>query len=124
MNNLTPQEYELAQQVWLNSDRETAIISAAFGIIIKSNEESWVPWAQANDLGIPYSLGIEMGDIEEKGLSPKGRAIVHAAYKSLCENLDVTHIKNVQHLDDLLIIKTEVSNEIDTETSINKLVEN
>jgi hypothetical protein len=100
---LTPEELALAEEAWLNCDRQTAIISAAFGLIVATRAESWVPWVEANDLGIPYSLGIEMGDIEENGLSPKGLSVVDIAYRSLCEKLGVENISSVKELHNLMI---------------------
>jgi hypothetical protein len=100
---LTPEELALAEEAWFNCDRQTAIISATFGLIVSTRAESWVPWVEANDLGIPYSLGIEMGDIEEKGLSPKGLSVVDIAYRSLCEKLGVENISSVKELHNLMI---------------------
>jgi hypothetical protein len=108
---LTPEELALAEEVWLNCDRQTAIISATFGLIVATKAESWIPWVEANDLGIPYSLGVEMGDIEENGLSPKGLSVVDSAYRSLCETLGVESISSVRELHSLMVSSGENSPE-------------
>lgn len=95
---LTPEELELAQQAWFDCDRKTAIISAAFGLIINTKAASWNPWIESNDLGIPYSLGIEMGDIEEKGLTEKGKQVVELTYEDLCRRLNVESVATVDSL--------------------------
>jgi len=100
---LTPEEFALAQEAWFSCERETAIISAAFGLIVSTQSEAWLPWAKENDLGIPYALGIEMGDIEENGLTPKGLSIIQETYKNLCKHLEVEKIFSVENLHTLMI---------------------
>jgi hypothetical protein len=99
---LTPEQIEKAQEAWLKTERKTALVAAAFGIIIKSADFYWEPWMRDNDLGIPYALGIEMGDIITEGLTPKGLKIIDEAHQTLCERLEVDKIDNVLHLTDLM----------------------
>jgi hypothetical protein len=100
---LSQEELALAQDAWFSSDRYTSIISATFGLILSTRAESWIPWVEAHDLGIPYSMGVEMGDIKEDGLTPKGTLVIEATYESLCAKLGVESISSVRELHNLMI---------------------
>ena len=92
------EEVTAKQKEFMTTKRKTAIIAAAFALIIEVETDSWDDWILENNLGIPYALGIESNDIKEEGLTESGWAQIETTYDSLCTELGVEKIESVNGL--------------------------
>jgi hypothetical protein len=87
------------EEEYLKSNTKTSIISLMYSLIIESDQsESWNNWIQTNDIGIPYCLGVESGDILPSGITASGWDTIDETYKNLCMELDVESIPTVKDL--------------------------
>lgn len=87
--------------MYSSQDKKTAVVMQAVNYIMENPAvTSWLPFIAENNLGIPYSIGIEMGHITE--LSNDGWDQIDTTYKNLCDALGVERLTR-QTLDDIFL---------------------